>query len=150
MIYGNAVEGAELSVESSIGTITNGKTLFNYVGDVEILDLWSECITPNDATASTLQYAATPSGLSQRIISGASASLASAAQGTAVALDGTTLATAPNLYTAGVGLGQVARGINVIGNGVISAIVAVGSTTGTWKHYLRYRPLSVGSYASGV
>lgn len=150
MIYGMQPEGAELPVESSIGVISNGKALFNYVGDIEILDLWSECQTPNDATASTLQYAVTPTGLAQTTISGASATLASAIAGTMVALDGTTLATAPNIYPNGIGLGQTARGINLIGSGVISAVVGVGPTTGTWKHYLRYKPLSQGAYAVGV
>jgi len=137
----------EISVTSAIGVMTNGMTLFTAVGDIEILDLWSECITANGVTASTLQYAVTATGLAQQTISGASASLASATSGTIVALDGTALATAPNIYTTGVGLGQTARGINMLG-GLIQAIIGVGSTTGTWRHYLRYRPLEAGATVS--
>jgi len=29
--------------------------------------------------------------------------------------------------------------------GTIKLVIAVGSTTGTWKHYLRYKPLSPSS-----
>lgn len=144
MLYGYTQEGAEQSVEGGTHVLTNGMTLFTVVGDIEIIDLWCECITPNGATASTLQYAVTVNGLAQQTISGASASLANAAAGTIVALDGTSLATAPNVYTTGVGLGQTARGVNML-NGVIQAIVGVGPTTGTWKCYLRYRPQSYGA-----
>lgn len=150
MIYGTEGPNAEKSVESSIQVMTNGMSLFSYAGDIEIIDLWSECQTADGLTASVLQYAVTATGLAQQTISGASATLASAAPGTTVALDGTSLATAPNIYTTGVGLGQTSRGINCVGGGLIQAIIGVGSTTGTWKHYLRYRPLSVGSSAVGI
>jgi hypothetical protein len=149
MIYGQLPDDREQQVESSIGVMTNGMTLFNVLGDIEIIDLWSECQTANGLTASTLQYAATVTGLAQQTLSGVSAALTSAAVGTVVALDGTSLVTAPNVYTTGVGLGQTSRSINML-NGVIQAIIAVGSTTGTWKHYLRYRPLSNGATAVGV
>jgi hypothetical protein len=150
MIYGQFPDDREQLAESSIAVMVNGMSLFNYQGDIEILDLWSECQTPNDLTASTLQYSVTPTGLSVTTISAASASLASAAAGAMVALDGTTLAAAANLYATGVGLGQAARGINLIGGGAINAVIGVGSTTGTWKHYIRWRPLSNGASVTGV
>ena len=28
--------------------------------------------------------------------------------------------------------------------GTITAVIAAGSTTGTWAHYLRYKPLATG------
>lgn len=149
MIYGQFPDDREQLVESSIGVMVNGMTLFNVLGDIEILDLWSECQTPNGLTASTLQYAATATGLAQQTLSGVSAALTSAAAGTVVAIDGTSLATAPNVYTTGVGLGQTSRGINMLA-GLIQAIIGIGSTTGTWKHYLRYRPLSSGATVLGV
>jgi len=148
MIYGE-VDGHEQSAETSAHVFTDGMTLFTVNGDIELLDLFAECKTPNGATASTLQFAVTCTGLAQQTISGASASLANAAAGTVVALDGTALATAPNIYTTGAGLGQTARGINML-RGVIQAIVGVGPMTGTWKCYLRYRPFSAGANVTGV
>jgi hypothetical protein len=59
-------------------------------------------------------------------------------------LAGTALATAA-LYNA--------NGPNLMANpgtimcpaGTITAVVGVGSTTGTWAHYIRYEPLAVGA-----
>lgn len=125
-------------------TITNGQTLFTIAGGpIQIIGLVSICVTGNDGTASTLQYNVTPTSGSAQTISGASASLASALAGASVTLAGTALATAALLN---------ANGANLIANpgtilapaGVLTAVVGVGSTTGTWAHYLRYRPLAVG------
>lgn len=35
--------------------------------------------------------------------------------------------------------------IRVGGNSIITTVVGVGSTTGTWKHYIRYEPLEEGA-----
>lgn len=129
------------------GVMSNGLVVFNVSGDIVILNLVSECITPNGATASTLQYNATPTVGAPGTISGASASLANAIAGTLVALDGTTLATAPNVYTNSIGLGQVARGI-LVPAGTLNLVVGVGSTTGTWRHYLRYRPMEASAFVT--
>lgn len=126
------------------GVMSNGLVVFNISGDIILLNLESECITPNGATASTLQYQANPSVGAAGTISGASATLANAIAGTMVALDGTALTTAPNIYTNGIGLGQVARGI-MVPAGTLSLVIGVGSTTGTWKHYIRYRPMEAGA-----
>jgi hypothetical protein len=134
----------ERVVKKVAATIVNGQTLFTIAGGpIQILGLVSICETGNDATASTLQYNATPTSGSAQTISAASASLANATAGASVALAGTALSTAA-LYNA--------NGPNLIANpgtvmapaGVITAVVGVGSTTGTWAHYLRYRPLAVG------
>jgi len=135
----------EVSVFSTTKTIVNGSTLFTAVGDVQILNLYSECVTANDATASTLQYSITPTVGSATPISGASASLASATAGTIVVLDGSALATAPVVTASSVALAQTSRGI-IFMAGMLTAVVGVGSTTGTWKHYIRYRPLEPGAY----
>lgn len=129
-------------------TITNGQVLFTVAGGpIAIESLVSICVTANDGTASTLQYSATPTTGSAQTISGASASLASALAGASVTLAGTALATAALLN---------ANGPNLIANpgtilapiGTITAVVGVGSTTGTWTHFLRYRPLTAASIAS--
>ena len=126
-------------------TMTNGQTLFTVGGGpIRILSLVSLCVTANDGTASTLQYSITPTtGAGAQTISAASASLASAAAGASVTLAGTALSTAALLN---------ANGPNLIANpgtvfcpiGTITAVIGVGSTTGTWSHYIRYEPLTTG------
>ena len=128
----------------SAAVMTNGLTLFTIAGGpIKIEALFSICVTNNDVTASTLQYNVTPTSGSAQTISAASASLASATAGASVTLAGTALSTAALLN---------ANGPNLIANpgtvmapaGTITAVVGVGSTTGTWAHYLRYKPLAVG------
>lgn len=126
-------------------TITNGQTLFTIAGGpIVVIALVSFCVTANDGTASTLQFSATPTvGAGAQTISGASASLASAAAGASVTLAGTALATAALLNANGPNL--IANpGTIVVPAGTITAVVGVGSTTGTWRHYIRYRPLATG------
>lgn len=138
-----ALVGAKTAV-SATAVMVNGDTLFTVAGGpIRILALASICISSNDATASTLQYSVTPTVGSAQTISGASASLANAAAGASVTLAGTALATAA-LYNA--------NGPNLMANpgtilapaGTIKAVIGTGSTTGTWKHYLRYEPLTTG------
>ena len=123
-------------------TIVNAQTLFTVTGGPILVEaLWSECVTANDGTASTLQYSATPTVGAAQTLSAASASLASAAAGASVSLIGTALTTAALLNANGPTLGMTAP--QIIPAGTITAVVAVGSTTGTWRHYIRYRPLAV-------
>ena len=141
--------GAEKPVTTSTKVMTNADIIFNVTGDIEILNLFSECITPNGVALTTMQYVCTPAVGTATTISGASASLASATAGTIVVLDGTTLATAPAVAPSGVALGQVGRGI-IMTKGTIGLVIGTGPTTGTWKHYMRYRPLEDGAYVTGV
>lgn len=136
---------ADKAVTNTTATLVNGTTLFTITGGpIEILSLVARCVTGNDATASTLQWSADPTDGASATFSAASASLANALAGAMVVLQGTTLATAPIVNTTGVGLGQqVTNGI-VVGAGIITSVVGVGSTTGTWQHHMRYRPLSRG------
>lgn len=125
-------------------TMTNGQTLFTVAGGpIVIIALVSICVTGNDATASTLQYSATPTSGSAQTISAASSSLANATAGGSVTLAGTALSTAA-LYNAN-GPNLIANpGAIMVPAGTITAVVGVGSTTGTWRHYIRYRPLATG------
>jgi hypothetical protein len=128
--------------------ITNGQTLFTIAGGPIIIDeLVSLCVTTNDATASTLQYRSDPTVGTATVFSGASASLANVNAGATVRLQPTALSTAPVVaaHTAGgVQLGSDDPNKITIQAGTIVAVVGVGSTTGTWSHHLRYRPLSRG------
>ena len=136
---------AEKSFTNTTGALVNATTIFTIAGGpIEILSLVARCVTGNDATASTLQWSADPTDGAAATFSAASASLAALSAGAMVVLQGTTLATAPIVNTTGVGLGQqVTNGI-VVGAGIITTTIGVGSTTGTWQHHLRYRPLSRG------
>lgn len=143
MVGAGGVGVPENSAVSATKVIVNGDTLFTAVGDVQILGLFSECVTANNATASTLQYNITPTVGAATTISGASAALTSATAGTIVVLNGV-LATAPAVVASGVALATT--GGIIFPTGILTAIVGVGSTTGTWKHYIRYRPLAAGAY----
>ena len=134
----------ELDATTTAAVMSNGLQIFQASGDVQILSLLSECVTGNNTTASTLQYNIAPTTGAAATISGASATLASALAGTTVTLDGTALTTAPNINVGGVGLGQTSRGIN-FPQGIMNLIVGTGPTTGTWRHYIRYRPLTPGA-----
>lgn len=147
---GKQISGvSELVVSTATKVMVSADTIFTAYGDVQILDLVSECITANNATASTLQYSITPTVGTATTISGASATLASAAAGTIVTLVGDALATAPVISATGVGLSQTARGI-WFPDGTLKLVIGVGSTTGTWRHYLRYAPLEDGAYVLGA
>lgn len=136
---------SEKAVTNTTAALVNATTIFTITGGpIEVLSLVARCATGNDATASTLQWSADPTDGAAATFSGASASLASALAGATVVLQGTTLATAPVVNTSGVGLGQGTTSGIVVGAGIITTTVGVGSTTGTWQHHLRYRPLSRG------
>lgn len=124
--------------------MTNGDTLFTVVGGPVVVEaLYSECVTANDTTASTLQYQAVPTVGAAQTISGASASLASAAAGTTVVPTLASLSTAPVLNANGPGLAP--SGGVIVPPGAIKIVVGVGTTTGTWRHYIRYRPVVAGA-----
>lgn len=134
------------SVETGAKVMVNGDVVFNVVGGpIAIQELISVCQTANGATASTLQYRSDPTGATATTFSGASASLANAAAVTTVRLHPTALSTAPAVVAGSAG--GVALGLNVsnkviVHPGTISLVIGVGSTTGTWKHYIRYTPMT--------
>lgn len=136
---------APTSAVTGAAIISNGLTLFNVTGGpVQITALLSICQTANDGTASTVQYQSNGTlGTTTQTISGASASLASVAAGVSVVLQGTALSTSPVVNTNGAGLAET-TGI-IAPAGTLKAVVGVGSTTGTWKHYIRYTPLVSGA-----
>ena len=133
-------DAQEKMIERAASTMVTGQDIFTITGGpIEILALGAVCITANDGTASTLQYRADGTDGSATTITGASASLASVAAGTIVAAVPGTLATAPSVYAAGVGINGTV-GI-IVPAGILEIVIGTGSTTGTWKHFLRYRPL---------
>jgi hypothetical protein len=126
--------------------MVNGDTLFNITGDVLIYALVSECYTANNATASTLQYSITNNdSATAQTISAASATLASKAPKTSVLAQLGALTNAPVISNAS-GVGAFPWGAIRAGeNSILTSVIGVGSTTGTWKHYVRYEPLEDGA-----
>ena len=139
----------ERGVESVTKTMVNDDIVFTITGGpIQIIELLSVCATANDATASTMQWQSVPTVGTATTITGATATLASATAGTSVLIQPTALSTAPVIVTAangGLHLGLVAQNHIIVKDGTLKTVIGVGSTTGTWKHYLRYKPLSPSS-----
>lgn len=139
--FPDGVVGIPLTQVTTPKVMVNGDTLVTVTGGPIVIEhLFSLCVTANDATASTLQYSFTPTIGSATTISGASTTLASVAAGTVVTVDGTILSTVPLIGTTGVSLTTKPGGI-IVPAGALKIVVGVGSTTGTWQHYLHYTPL---------
>lgn len=145
-------DASEKIMESAAAVMVNGNTIFTINGGpIRIEELFSVCVTANDVTGSTLQWSSTPTVGSAKTISAASATLASATAGTTIRLNPTSLATAPDIVTAangGVALGANVSNRIIVKNGTITMVIGTGSTTGTWKHYLRFMPLAAGTVVS--
>lgn len=133
-------------VESLPAIMVNGNTVFTIRGGpILIEELFSECITANSGTASTMQWSSTPNVGSAATITAASASLASATAGTTVRVAPTALSTAPTLVAAsagGLSLGTNVANRIIVKDGTLTLVIGVGSTTGTWKHRMRFKPLA--------
>lgn len=139
----------EKVVTNTTGILANGTTLFTIAGGpIEILSLVARCVVGGDAAASTVQWSANPTDGDAATFSGASSSIANSVAGAMLVLQGTALTTAPTLATTGVALSMAGAtptlGI-VVGAGVITSVIGTANTTtGTWQHHLRYRPLARG------
>jgi hypothetical protein len=127
--------------------ISNGLVLFDVLGDCQILSLCSECYMANDGTTTRVKYTMQSALDGATDITGLCASLANATVGTAIICDNTTLSSAPNVVTSGIWLNMDSRGIRVP-RGELRLTVTNGSTTGLWRHYIRYEPLEVNAYIS--
>lgn len=131
---------------SATAVLANGTVIFTVAGGpIQVQSLISECVVGGDAQAATVQYSATATGLAAQTISGASASTANAAAHATVALIGTALATAALYNANGTNLGMTSQGGITINVGTITTVIGSGpTTTGTWRHILRYKPLTTG------
>lgn len=144
-IYTQGV-GDDVEQTTTASVMPNNLVVFTVVGGpIKIVELFSVCQTANDTTASTLQWTAVGTlGTTSATITGASATLASAVIGTNVALQGTALTTAPVINANGVNVSTNAVSI-IVPAGTLKLTIGVGSTTGTWQHYIRYSALSPAS-----
>lgn len=152
-IFSIPYDNADSVAITASKVMVNGDVIFTITnGPIEIVDLFSVCQTIDDTTASTLQYKSNPTSGTATTISGASSSLATAAIGSTnatVRIAPTALSTAPAVIASTAG--GVSLGLNVANKilvhaGTISIVIGTGSTTGTWKHYLRYRQFSSDTY----
>lgn len=136
-------------VSTAVHTQVNDTVLFTIAGGPIIIeDLITECISANAGSpATTIQWRSNPTVGTATTISGATATLASFVAGGTIRLAPTALSTTP--VSAVAGAGGVQLGTNVANKitvqpGTIQLVVGAGSNTGTWKTYLRYRPLASG------
>lgn len=134
----------ERTIKRAAATMVTATDIFTIAGGpIEITALMAVCVTSNNCVASTLLWTTVPTVGSAQTISAASASLSNAAAGGSITLAGTALATAALFNASGANL--IANpGTIVVQPGTIRITIAVGSTTGTWAQYLRYKPLAVG------
>lgn len=127
-------------------TLVTGTTVFTVTGGfIMIRQLISVAVTANAASpASTLQWSCDADDGAATTFTGATATLASLAAGGYVVMNGTALTTAPDIIANGAALGPVvARSGIIIPNGIITTTIGVGSTTGTFRHCMRYTPLGM-------
>lgn len=139
-------QNADRAVATGAAVLATGTTVFTIVGGpIHIFNLLSICQVASDSTAATLQWSADGTQGAAATFTGASASRANQAVGDMIVCNFTALSTAPDLVANGVGLGPVlARGI-IVPAGIITSTIGSGPTvTGTYKHFLRYRPLGPG------
>lgn len=134
---------AERGVTTGTAVIANATaTIFTVAGGPIVLThIVGVCVTPNDATATTLKFSADPTDGAATDLCAASASIANATAGTFINITGT-VANAAVVTADGTAIEQ-AGGL-VIPAGIITTTTAVGATTGTWYFAMRYKPLRPG------
>lgn len=140
------IEQQEKGVVTGAALLVTATTVFTIAGGpIHVFCLLSICQVAADSTAATLQWSADGTQGAATTFTAASASRANQLVGDMIVCNFTALSTAPDLVTAGVGLGPVlTRGI-VLPAGIITSTIGSGpTTTGTYIHYLRYRPLGPG------
>ena len=127
--------------------LTNGMTVFTIAGGfIRITDLLSENVVDSDAAASTIQWSANGTLGAAATITGATTTVAAVAPGGIVNCNFTALATAPVIAADGVALqGPTTStgGSVIVPAGVITLVIGgADTTTSTWRHIMRWIPLS--------
>lgn len=150
------IDQAEKNISTGAAILANGTTVFTVAGGpIRIMDLFSYCIVGGDAAASTLQWSADGTVGAATTFTGASSSLAALAAGGIVYCNFTALTTAPVItQTAGVALAgpttSTGGGIYVPAGIITMVIGGADSTTGTYKHFMRYRPVAPGAIVTAA
>jgi len=129
-------------------TASPGVTLFTIAGGpIEVVSLFTIVATVAGATATTIQYVSNPTlGAATLNLNAACTTLSGVAAGTTITLSGTSAATASVINLPNSATAQITTTTNryfaQVGN--IAIIVGGASNTGTFQHYLRYKPLAKG------
>lgn len=150
LVVDGGIDGYGSSTVTGAAILANGTTVFTVAGGpIRLTDLVSYCIVGGDAAASTLQWSADGTVGSATTFTGASSSLANLAAGGIVYCNFTALTTAPVItQTNGVALAgpttSTGGGIYVPAGIITMVIGGADSTTGTYKHFLRWIPLARG------
>lgn len=142
----NLQQYAEKTAESTTAIIADAVTIFTVAGGpIKILDLVSYCITDNSAGTQTAKWVADPTVGSATDLSGATADIAPFTAGGIIYNNFTALSTAPVItQTNGVSLAAGSPGLYVPAGVIYMSFTAGGPTDGTFKHYMRYKPLGSG------
>jgi hypothetical protein len=144
----NAVAGLTSNtslLKTAAKVMVTGDIIFTAVGSVQILGIVSECVTPNDATTSRLLYSFV-SAYGTTNLSASSVTLPNVNVGYTVAMaNPTALGEAPLVSVSGVVMYSNTRGARVP-SGSVRLVITNGSTTGTWRHFIKYEPLESGAY----
>lgn len=134
------------TVQSSTKIMTTADTVFTVAGGAILIEeLWSECVAAQGAGGTTMQWQSAPTVGSAATFSGASASIANMTAGSTLRLAPTALTTAPTPVLAsagGLSLGTNVANRVVVKAGTIKLVVGSGPSTGTFKHFMRYKPLT--------
>src|SRR6185369_6620137 len=144
------VDGYGQATSTGAALLVNGTTVFTVGGGpILITHLLSYVIVGGDSTAATLQWSADGTVGAATTFTGASSALTSLAAGGVVYCNFTALTTAPVItQTAGVALAgpttSTGGGIYVPAGIITMTIGGADTTTGLWKHYLRWIPLARG------
>jgi hypothetical protein len=143
--------GQETTAQTSVAAVMplTTTTIFTVTGGaIVITGLCSICVTTNNTNAATQQWTFDGTLGTAVTFTAASASLASLVAGDMTVVEFTALSTAVRIVATGTSaaLANASGYIGVITNGpgVIQNIIGTAATTGTWNHFLRYKPLAAG------
>ncbi len=146
--YRSLLQGIQVKRAAAILPATATSTPYFTVagGLVWITSLVGICTAAGDATATTLLFSAVPTVGAANNMCGASASLASAAIGQLVSLDGTAITTAlqASAVAAGGNIGGCAKPV-LVGIGTINAVTANTNATLAYRWLLTYVPADTGA-----
>lgn len=140
------IDQSEKCIASSAQLLVTGTTIFTIVGaPIFIPELVSVCQVASDSAASTLQWSADPTDGTAVTITGASASRANGVKGSAIICNFTALATAPDICAQGTGLASVKTNGVIVHPGILTTTIGTApTTTATYIHYLRFKPMGPG------
>jgi hypothetical protein len=144
MVQGTSTLNTRVAM-SATAVMVNGDTIFTIAGGAILVEaLYSECVVTGNTTASTVQYSLTHAVMGDVTISAASGSVASSPAGSVVTLQTTALNTAALYASEGATIIATGPSKILLQPGILTVVIGTGSTTSTWRHWIRYQPMAVG------